>query len=202
MNDVDENFNYASGGNDDEQFIQNEKLKEELRKSLLVEVGKIVEHEKNSEQGAFETLDDEKLQIDKSVVHALTECLFQHAGTMTKDMFAFAKHAKRVNINQDDVKLLFRRREDLLRQIEKVEIIKKRKSKSNNNNNNNNNTTTTTTTTTTKKSNNKNNNNNNNYGGNSSRLRLNKNMTNTNKNNGGGDGGGFIDEEEEDELFY
>ena len=92
MNDVDENFNYASGGNDDEQFIQNEKLKEELRKSLLVEVGKIVEHEKNSEQGAFETLDDEKLQIDKSVVHALTECLFQHAGTMTKDMFAFAKH--------------------------------------------------------------------------------------------------------------
>ena len=193
---VDENFNYASGGNDDEQFIQNEKLKEELRKSLLVEVGKIVEHEKNSEQGAFETLDDEKLQIDKSVVHALTECLFQHAGTMTKDMFAFAKHAKRVNINQDDVKLLFRRREDLLRQIEKVEIVKKRKSKSNNNT-----TTTTTTTTTTKKSNNKNNNNNNNYGGNSSRLRLNKNMTNTNKNNGG-DGGGFIDEEEEDELFY
>ena len=51
MNDVDENFNYASGvGNDDEQFIQNEKLKEELRKSLLVEVGKIVEHEKNSEK--------------------------------------------------------------------------------------------------------------------------------------------------------
>ena len=194
MNDVDENFNYASGGNGDQQFIQNEKLKEELRKSLLVEVGKIVEHEKNSEQGAFETLDDEKLQIDKSVVHALTECLFQHAGTMTKDMFAFAKHAKRVNINQDDVKLLFRRREDLLRQIEKVEIVKKRKSKSNNN--------TTTTTTTTKKSNDKNNNNNNNYGGNSSRLRLNKNMTNTkNKNNGGGNGGGFIDEEE-DELFY
>ena len=176
---VDENFNYASGGNDDEQFIQNEKLKEELRKSLLVEVGKIVEHEKNSEQGAFETLDDEKLQIDKSVVHALTECLFQHAGTMTKDMFAFAKHAKRVNINQDDVKLLFRRREDLLRQIEKVEIVKKRKSKSNNNNNNNNN-----------------------YGGNSSRLRLNKNMTNTKNKNNGGDGGGFIDEEEEDELFY
>ena len=193
MNDVDENFNY--GGNEDEQFIQNEKLKEELRKSLLVEVGKIVEHEKNSEQGAFETLDDEKLQIDKSVVHALTECLFQHAGTMTKDMFAFAKHAKRVNINQDDVKLLFRRREDLLRQIEKVEIVKKRKSKSNNN-------TTTTTTTTTKKSNDKNNNNNNNYGGNSSRLRLNKNMPNTkNTNNGGGNGGGFIDEEE-DELFY
>ena len=24
---LDENFNYASGGNDDEQFIQNEKLK-------------------------------------------------------------------------------------------------------------------------------------------------------------------------------
>ena len=69
-------------------------------------------------------------------------------------MFAFAKHAKRVNINQDDVKLLFRRREDLLRQIEKVEIVKKRKSKSNNN------TTTTTTTTTTKKSNDKNKNNN------------------------------------------
>ena len=26
---------------------------------------------------------------------------------MVKDMFAFARHAKRVNVNQDDVKLLF-----------------------------------------------------------------------------------------------
>lgn len=107
---------------------EREALKHELRKSLLIEVGKIVDSERTNENGCFEILGDEKLQVDKSVVHALTECLFQHAGTMAKDMFAFAKHAKRVNINQDDVKLLFRRRKDLLNKLEKIEP-KKNKTK-------------------------------------------------------------------------
>lgn len=123
--DISEKF--SNGDNNDAQAQQErEALKHELRKSLLIEVGKIVDHERTSKKGCFEVFDDEKLQVDKSVVHALTECLFQHAGTMTRDMFAFAKHAKRVNINQDDVKLLFRRREDLLNKIEEVEPKKKK----------------------------------------------------------------------------
>eukprot|EP00943_MAST-04B_sp_MAST-4B-sp1_P003259 g3259.t1 len=126
--DISEKF--SNGDNNDAQAQQErEALKHELRKSLLIEVGKIVDHERTTESGCFEVFDDEKLQVDKSVVHALTECLFQHAGTMAKDMFAFAKHAKRVNINQDDVKLLFRRREDLLNKIEKVVEPKKNKIK-------------------------------------------------------------------------
>ena len=175
--DLDENFNY---GNDEREAEQQERdaLKQELRKSLLIEVGKIIEYEKNNEIGSFETLDDEKLEVDKSVVHALTECLFQHAGTMTKDMFAFARHAKRVNINQDDVKLLFRRREDLLKEIEKFEkkVVKKKKSKVNNN-------TPTTTTTTTRSKN----------GGGGNNSNNNNNMMMYNNN---------IDDDDDDELFY
>ena len=39
---------------------------------------------------------------------------------MVKDMLAFARHAKRVNVNQDDVKLLFRCRKDLCTVFEKT----------------------------------------------------------------------------------
>ena len=104
-----------------------DRTKDEIRKSLLVQIGKIIENERDAEKGEFETLGDSKLLIEKQVVHAIAECAFQQAGLMVKDMFAFARHAKRVNVNQDDVKLLFRRRKDLLLQIQKFEKTKKRK---------------------------------------------------------------------------
>ena len=104
-----------------------DRTKDEIRKSLLVQIGKIIENERDAEKGEFETLGDSKLLIEKQVVHAIAECAFQQAGLMVKDMLAFARHAKRVNVNQDDVKLLFRRRKDLLLQIQKFEKTKKRK---------------------------------------------------------------------------
>ena len=81
----------------------------------------------DAEKGEFETLGDSKLLIEKQVVHAIAECAFQQAGLMVKDMFAFVRHAKRVNVNQDDVKLLFRRRKIYYCKFKSLKKTKKRK---------------------------------------------------------------------------
>ena len=89
------------------------RTKDEIRKIC----GPIERSSKNDEmgKGELETLGDSKLLI-KQVVHAMANCAFQQAGLMVKDMLALQGIPKRVNVNQDDVKLLFRRRKDLLLQ--------------------------------------------------------------------------------------
>ena len=111
--------------------LEREEARNELRESLLVAVSRVVEHEMVSGNGAFEQLDDGKLEVERQVVHMLTELLLQKSAILFKDMQYFAKHAKRSGINPDDVKLCFRRHTEILKKLQNFEEgLKQRNSNS------------------------------------------------------------------------
>ncbi|XP_042335356.1 centromere protein S isoform X2 [Sceloporus undulatus] len=60
---------------------------------------------------------DTGIQFSKQAVAAITEITFKQCGSFAKDLEMFAKHAKRTTINMEDVKLLARRSNSLLRYI-------------------------------------------------------------------------------------
>ncbi|XP_075406940.1 centromere protein S isoform X2 [Tenrec ecaudatus] len=67
---------------------------------------------------------DREMQFSKQTVAAISEVTFRQCENFAKDLELFARHAKRSTINTDDVKLLARRSNSLLKYItEKNEEI-------------------------------------------------------------------------------
>ena len=116
--------------NNSSASVEREEVRDELRESLLVAVSRIVEHEMSNRTGAFEELEDGTLEVERQVVHMLTELLLQKSAILFKDMQCFAKHGKRTVINADDVKLCFRRQPEILKKLENFEETLKKKSTS------------------------------------------------------------------------
>ncbi|XP_048206168.1 centromere protein S [Perognathus longimembris pacificus] len=67
---------------------------------------------------------DKEMPFSKQTIAAISELTFRQCDTFAKDLEMFARHAKRSTINTDDVKLLARRSNSLLKYItEKNEEI-------------------------------------------------------------------------------
>ncbi|KAM4871983.1 centromere protein S isoform 1-T2 [Thomomys bottae] len=67
---------------------------------------------------------DKEMQFSKQTIAAISELTFRQCENFAKDLEMFARHAKRSTINTDDVKLLARRSNSLLKFItEKNEEI-------------------------------------------------------------------------------
>ncbi|XP_014442007.1 centromere protein S [Tupaia chinensis] len=67
---------------------------------------------------------DKEMQFSKQTIAAISEATFRQCENFAKDLEMFARHAKRSTINTDDVKLLARRSNSLLKYItEKNEEI-------------------------------------------------------------------------------
>ena len=107
--------------------LECEEVRDELRESLLVAVSRVVEHEMSGRIGAFEELEDGTLEVERQVVHMLTELLLQKSAILFTDMQCFAKHGKRSVINTDDVKLCFRRQPEILKKLQDFEETLKNK---------------------------------------------------------------------------
>ncbi|XP_023388429.1 centromere protein S, partial [Pteropus vampyrus] len=71
-----------------------------------------------------EVASDKEVQFSKQTIAAISEVTFRQCENFAKDLEMFARHAKRSTINTEDVKLLARRSNSLLRYItEKNEEI-------------------------------------------------------------------------------
>ncbi|KAM6216902.1 centromere protein S-like [Rhynchocyon petersi] len=71
-----------------------------------------------------EVATDKEIQFSKQTIAAISELTFRQCENFAKDLEMFARHAKRSTINMDDVKLLARRSNSLLKYItEKSEEI-------------------------------------------------------------------------------
>uniref|UniRef100_A0A8C6RUU2 Centromere protein S n=2 Tax=Nannospalax galili TaxID=1026970 RepID=A0A8C6RUU2_NANGA len=71
-----------------------------------------------------EVASDKEIQFSKQTVAAISELTFRQCEMFAKDLEMFARHAKRNTISTDDVKLLARRSNSLLKYItEKNEEI-------------------------------------------------------------------------------
>ncbi|XP_055471338.1 centromere protein S [Psammomys obesus] len=60
---------------------------------------------------------DKQMQFSKQTIAAISEVTFRQCETFAKDLEMFARHAKRSTISTDDVKLLARRSNSLLKYI-------------------------------------------------------------------------------------
>ncbi|NXP45326.1 CENPS protein, partial [Heliornis fulica] len=63
--------------------------------------------------------EDKGVQLSKQAIAAISEVSFRQCETFAKDLEMFARHAKRSTINTEDVKLLARRSNSLLKYITK-----------------------------------------------------------------------------------
>ncbi|XP_054435748.1 centromere protein S [Pteronotus mesoamericanus] len=71
-----------------------------------------------------EVASDREVQLSKQTIAAISEATFRQCETFAKDLEMFARHAKRSTISTEDVKLLARRSNSLLKYItEKNEEI-------------------------------------------------------------------------------
>ncbi|KAF5917349.1 hypothetical protein HPG69_006943 [Diceros bicornis minor] len=71
-----------------------------------------------------EVASDKEMQFSKQTIAAISEVTFRQCENFAKDLEMFARHAKRSTINTEDVKLLARRSNSLLKYItEKSEEI-------------------------------------------------------------------------------
>ncbi|NWS71324.1 CENPS protein, partial [Crotophaga sulcirostris] len=61
--------------------------------------------------------EDKEVQFSKQTVAAIAEITFRQCEIFAKDLEMFARHAKRSTINTEDVKLLARRSNSLLKYI-------------------------------------------------------------------------------------
>ncbi|KAJ6656834.1 hypothetical protein lerEdw1_003165 [Lerista edwardsae] len=86
---------------------EQEQLSERLRAALHYTVACLCE----------EVAEDKEIQFTKQAVAAISEITFRQCETFAKDLEMFARHAKRSTINLEDVKLLARRSNSLLRYI-------------------------------------------------------------------------------------
>ncbi|XP_074874198.1 centromere protein S [Carettochelys insculpta] len=64
-----------------------------------------------------EVAEDKDIQFSKQTIAAISEITFRQCETFAKDLEMFARHGKRTIINSEDVKLLARRSNSLLRYI-------------------------------------------------------------------------------------
>ncbi|MBZ3873809.1 Centromere protein S [Sciurus carolinensis] len=60
---------------------------------------------------------DKEMQFSKQTIAAISELTFRQCENFAKDLEMFARHAKRSTINTEDVKLLARRSNSLLKYI-------------------------------------------------------------------------------------
>ncbi|XP_059547306.1 centromere protein S isoform X2 [Myotis daubentonii] len=73
-----------------------------------------------------EVASDKEVQLSRQTIAAISEVTFRQCESFAKDLEMFARHAKRSTINTEDVKLLARRSNSLLKYItEKSEEITK-----------------------------------------------------------------------------
>ncbi|XP_008567035.1 PREDICTED: centromere protein S isoform X1 [Galeopterus variegatus] len=71
-----------------------------------------------------EVASDKEIQFSKQTIAAISEMTFRQCENFAKDLEMFARHAKRSTVNTEDVKLLARRSNSLLKYItEKNEEI-------------------------------------------------------------------------------
>ncbi|NXU73840.1 CENPS protein, partial [Oreotrochilus melanogaster] len=64
-----------------------------------------------------EVAEDKKMEFSKQTIAALSEITFRQCENFAKDLEMFARHAKRSTVTTDDVKLLARRSNSLLKYI-------------------------------------------------------------------------------------
>nr|XP_056721465.1 centromere protein S [Euleptes europaea] len=64
-----------------------------------------------------EVAEDKDIQFSKQAIAAVSEITFRQCDTFAQDLERFAKHAKRITVKPEDVKLLCRRSNSLLRYI-------------------------------------------------------------------------------------
>ncbi|NXS33242.1 CENPS protein, partial [Pomatostomus ruficeps] len=64
-----------------------------------------------------EVAEDKDVQFSKQSVAAISEIAFRQCEIFAKDLEMFARHAKRTTVNTEDVKLLARRSNSLLKYI-------------------------------------------------------------------------------------
>ncbi|XP_039364895.1 centromere protein S isoform X1 [Mauremys reevesii] len=64
-----------------------------------------------------EVAEDKGIQFSKQTIAAISEITFRQCENFAKDLEMFARHGKRTVINSEDVKLLARRSNSLLRYI-------------------------------------------------------------------------------------
>nr|XP_026253718.1 centromere protein S isoform X1 [Urocitellus parryii] len=64
-----------------------------------------------------EVTSDKEMQFSKQTIAAISELTFRQCENFAKDLEMFARHAKRSTINTEDVKLLARRSNSLLKYI-------------------------------------------------------------------------------------
>ncbi|XP_030319767.1 centromere protein S [Calypte anna] len=64
-----------------------------------------------------EVAEDKKMEFSKQTIAALSEITFRQCESFAKDLEMFARHAKRSTVTTDDVKLLARRSNSLLKYI-------------------------------------------------------------------------------------
>ncbi|KAF0880658.1 CENPS protein, partial [Crocuta crocuta] len=64
-----------------------------------------------------EVASDKEIQFSKQTIAAISELTFRQCENFAKDLEMFARHAKRSTINTEDVKLLARRSNSLLKYI-------------------------------------------------------------------------------------
>ncbi|XP_067423493.1 centromere protein S isoform X2 [Emydura macquarii macquarii] len=64
-----------------------------------------------------EVAEDKGIQFSKQTIAAISEITFRQCEIFAKDLEMFARHGKRTTINSEDVKLLARRSNSLLRYI-------------------------------------------------------------------------------------
>ncbi|KAM7139379.1 centromere protein S [Macrochelys suwanniensis] len=64
-----------------------------------------------------EVAEDKDIQFSKQTIAAISEITFRQCEVFAKDLEMFARHGKRTVINSEDVKLLARRSNSLLRYI-------------------------------------------------------------------------------------
>ncbi|XP_032156254.1 centromere protein S [Sapajus apella] len=60
---------------------------------------------------------DKEMQFSKQTIAAISELTFRQCENFAKDLEMFARHARRTTINTEDVKLLARRSNSLLKYI-------------------------------------------------------------------------------------
>ncbi|XP_015283307.1 PREDICTED: centromere protein S-like [Gekko japonicus] len=64
-----------------------------------------------------EVAEDKEIHFSKQAIAAISEITFRQCDTFAQDLERFAKHAKRITIKPEDVKLLSRRSNSLLKYI-------------------------------------------------------------------------------------
>ncbi|EPQ12208.1 Centromere protein S [Myotis brandtii] len=64
-----------------------------------------------------EVASDKEVQLSRQTIAAISEVTFRQCESFAKDLEMFARHAKRSTINTEDVKLLARRSNSLLKYI-------------------------------------------------------------------------------------